>query len=399
MVFAPIAPTTQTNLKKEALPLDTFGPIRLVVIQGTSLCNLNCEYCYLPDRHLKNQISLDLIEPIFERIFTSQFLDKRFTVCWHAGEPLTVPISFYRAASEKIEALKHKYDRQDINVTYAVQTNGTLINQKWCDFFKEHSFKVGVSVDGPEFIHDAYRKTWQGDGTHKQVMRGIKFLQDNGIDCHTISVLTSHSLNYPDEIFKFFVDNKIRRIGFNVEEVEGAHDTSSLTEASAEKRYRSFMTRLWELNKEAKGILSIREFDRICRFIYTGKTLDKSDLVTPFSILNIDNKGNFSTFSPELLSMKDQTYGDMIFGNVLTDSFESVCDTEKFRSIYNEIHSGYQMCQNTCQYFSVCGGGAPSNKYWENGSFNSSETIFCRLTKKAVTDIVLDDLETSLGLK
>ncbi|MEB3230685.1 MAG: hypothetical protein VKJ64_06735 [Leptolyngbyaceae bacterium] len=188
-------------------------------------------------------------------------------------------------------------------------------------------------------------------------------------------------------------------IGFNIEEVEGSHDTSSLNEENAESRYQGFMVRLWELNKIAKGIIKIREFERVCNLIYTGRKLKKSDLTTPFSIINIDNQGNFSTFSPELLSMKDDTYGDMILGNVLTDSFESICSTEKFHRLYGDILGGHQLCEKTCQYFSVCAGGAPSNKYWENQSFNSGETLFCRLSKKIITDIVLKDLEASLGLR
>ena len=78
----------QTLLSSES-DLSCFGPINLVVIQPTPFCNLDCDYCYLPHRQLKKQLSLDLIEPIFKTIFTSPFIDRYFTVCWHAGEPLT----------------------------------------------------------------------------------------------------------------------------------------------------------------------------------------------------------------------------------------------------------------------------------------------------------------------
>ena len=399
MVHTPLQPFSQIRLDPSPLPIESFGPISLLVLQGTSLCNLNCDYCYLPDRHLKNQISLDLLEPIFEKVFTSRFLERKFTVCWHAGEPLTLPIKFYEAALAKIEDLSEKYNHKKVDVSFAIQTNGTLINQSWCDFFKKHSFKVGVSIDGPKFLHDAHRKTWKDQGTYDQTMRGIKFLQKNNIAFHTISVLTQESLKYPDELFKFFVDNKIQRAGFNVEETEGVNAQSSLQETDTEEKFKVFMQRIWELNKAAKGILKIREFERICGLIHSGFKIEKSDLTRPFSLINIDNKGNFCTYSPELLGMKDDVYGDTILGNVLTDSFESVCETEKFRRLYTDIEAGRQLCEDTCQYFSVCGGGAPSNKFWENHSFRSSETQFCRLSKKIVTDIVLEDLESSLGLR
>ena len=378
-----------------------FGPISLVVIQGTSLCNLNCDYCYLPGRQVNNQISLDLIEPIFKQIFTSALLERRFTICWHAGEPLTLPLSFYQAAFDRIGEVSEQYNDRNIEYTYSIQTNGTLITQKWCDFIKANKLWLGVSIDGPEFIHDAHRKNWQGNGTHAQAMRGIKLLKENGIGFHVISVLTKEALDHPDAMFEFFVENDIKQVGFNVEEIEGINESSSLGEVGGEDKYRQFMARFWELNKEAKGALKVREFDRICNHVYTGVKLERSDLVTPFAIVNIDNNGNFSTFSPELLAMDGDGagYDNFILGNLLTDSFEDAARSEKFQRMYGEINAGTEACRSSCQYYDMCGGGAPSNKYWENKSFNSTETQFCRLNKKVITELVLENLESSLGLR
>ncbi|UZQ55095.1 hypothetical protein OOK60_03190 [Trichothermofontia sichuanensis B231] len=96
--------------------------------------------------------------------------------------------------------------------------------------------------------------------------------------------------------------------------------------------------------------------------------------------------------------MKTERYGNFVFGNVLKDSLESMCHTEKFQAIYRDMQAGRQQCQATCEYFGVCGGSAGSNKYWENGTFASTETKACRHRIKSITDIVLDKLENSLGL-
>jgi uncharacterized protein len=118
----------------------------------------------------------------------------------------------------------------------------------------------------------------------------------------------------------------------------------------------------------------------------------------PFSIINFDYKGNFSTFDPELLSVKTEEYGDFIFGNVLENSLESMYKNEKFQRIYKDINQGLKLCEKDCNYFGICGGGAGSNKYWENGTFASSETQCCRYRIQILTDVLLNSIEQSLGL-
>ncbi|MGD1713033.1 cyclophane-forming radical SAM/SPASM peptide maturase GrrM/OscB [Dapis sp. BLCC M172] len=375
-----------------------FGPISLVVIQPTSFCNLDCDYCYLPHRQLKNRLPLDLIEPIFQRIYTSNFLGCDFTVCWHAGEPLAVPISFYESAFEIINQADKKYNTQPCQTWHSFQTNATLINQTWCDFFKQHPVHVGVSIDGPDFIHNIHRKTRTGLGSHASTMRGISYLQKNEIDLSVIAVITENSLDYPDEIFNFFWENGITDVGFNMEETEGVHQSSSLDKLGIEKRYRDFIKRFWDLTAKTEGEFKVREFESICNLIYDDERLENTDMNKPFVIVSIDNQGNFSTFDPELLSVKTERYGDFILGNVLQDTFESVIHTEKFQKIYQDMTAGVENCQKNCQYFGVCGGGAGSNKYWENGTFNSTETTACKYRIKVITDLVLDELENSLGI-
>jgi len=394
MTVADINPNVQAE-SNPLLDLSSFGPIRLVVIQPTSFCNLNCDYCYLPDRQSKNQLSPDLIDPIFKAIFTSQFLKQDFSVCWHAGEPLAVPISFYEDVFERIRVASDQYNQTPCQIKQTLQTNATLINQAWCDLFKQHQVHVGVSIDGPAFLHDAHRKTRTGLGTHASTMRGIDYLQKNEIDFNVITVLTEKSLPYADEIFQFFMDHGITDVGFNMEETEGIHRNSSLNQAAVEAPYQAFMQRFWELVAQTEGKFKLREFEEICSIIYQGDRMTNTEMNRPFAIVNIDHQGNFSTFDPELLSIKTETYGDFVLGNILQDTFESSCYTDKFHQMYQDISAGIELCRQSCQYFGVCGGGAGSNKYWENGTFRSTETNACKNRIKVVTDIVLDALENA----
>ncbi|MBE9070730.1 GRRM system radical SAM/SPASM domain protein, partial [Leptolyngbya cf. ectocarpi LEGE 11479] len=226
-----------------------YGPVKLVIIQPTTFCNLDCDYCYLPDRHLKFQFSLDLIEPIFVNLFQSQFLDSEFTVVWHAGEPLTMPIDFYRSAFDKIEELNYDLPSGLRLISHAIQTNATLINQDWCDFINLYQVRIGVSLDGPAFLHDAHRKTRKGLGTHAGTMHGIQLLQQNNIPFHVITVLTRDALDYPDEMFQFFVEKNIKQVGFNIDEMEGVNESSSFATDGCESQYKAFMQRMLQLTK------------------------------------------------------------------------------------------------------------------------------------------------------
>jgi uncharacterized protein len=382
--------------ERASLDIENFGPIVLVVIQPTSFCNLDCDYCYLPDRHLKNTLSLDLIEPIFKEVFTTRFLGDDFTICWHAGEPLTVPVSFYEQAFEMIQSSSDRYNSRGYRFRHSFQTNATLINDAWCELFNKYSVHVGVSIDGPAFLHDARRKTRKGSGSHAATLRGISFLQKHGIEIQAIAVLTQESLDHPDEIFSFFHENGISDVGFNMEETEGVNTVSSLDRAGVEERYRSFMSRFWESVAATGGEFKLREFEVLCSLIYADERLENTDMNHPFAIVNIDSQGNFSTFDPELLSVKTEPYGDFIFGNVRSDSFESACFTEKFRRVHADTSAGVSACRQTCEYFGVCGGGAGSNKFWENGTFRSTETKACFYRIQCITDLVLDRLEQLL---
>jgi uncharacterized protein len=396
MIF--VSPAPSPLLETAPVDLSTFGPIELVVIQPTSFCNLDCDYCYLPDRQQRHQLSLDLIEPILRRVFESPFLKKNFTICWHAGEPLAAGIPFYEAAFARIEELAAIYKPEDICFNHSFQTNGLLINQRWCDLFKRYPVHVGVSMDGPAFLHNAHRKTRTGLGSHGGAVKGIELLRKNEIPLSAIAVLTADSLDYPDEIVQFFVDQGITNVGFNMEETEGIHTQSSLGGEGIEARYRAFMQRIWDLVAQPNTPLLVREFESICSLAYNNARLHNTDMNHPFRIVSIDHLGNFATFDPELLSMPSDHYGNFVLGNVASSSFEAACQTPKFQRIYQEMQQGVEMCQQTCDYFGICGGGAGSNKYWENGTFASTETQACRYRIKAITDIALAALEKSLGL-
>jgi uncharacterized protein len=364
-----------------------IGPLDLLVVQPTPFCNLDCRYCYLPDRQRTDHMSWPTLDAVFRWVFASGLVRTPFTVVWHAGEPLVLRPEFY----EEAFATADRHNRDDVPLVHSFQTNATLIDRAWCDFLKAHPVELGVSVDGPAFLHDRHRVTRHGTGTHDRVMNGIRRLRDGDISFHVITVLTRDTLDYPDELYDFYVSEGIECVGFNVEEIEGPHRESSLSGVDIGPRFRRFLARFLDLAAAGPAPLWVRELDSMELAILAAGTDAPvhTHETTPFAIVSVDWQGNLSTFSPELLGLQSDRYGDFVLGNVATDSLAVLAASPRLAAIHRDIAVGVERCWQTCAYFRFCGGGAPVNKLCETGSFAATETLFCRLNRQALLDVVL----------
>ena len=374
--------------------------VDLLVIQPTPFCNINCSYCYLPDRDNPNKISINTVERIIDTLVKNKILNGHLSIVWHAGEPLVLPPSFYKPLFKLIDA---KLQPLGVSVHYSMQTNGTLITQEWCDFIKEENIRIGVSIDGPQQVHDANRKMRNGRGTFDKVIAGINLLKVNNISYHGIAVVSESSITDPKGFFDFFYNNGFYNLGLNIEEVEGVHEQSTVFADSLFEKVTAFYNALFNLYLASDKHMSIREFDKCMDAILRDpKTLDISKLVAethqnkPMAIISVDYMGNFSTFSPELIGQQNKEYNNFIFGNIYHSDFKNPEHKYLLQGVTDQINKGVKKCKAECEYFHVCGGGAPANKYFENGTFNSSETKYCQFNIKVPTQIVLSYLENKI---
>jgi uncharacterized protein len=368
----------------------SFPRIEMLVLQSTSFCNIDCSYCYLPHRSSTARMSVSTLEKVFDGVFSSPFLSGSLTVLWHAGEPLVLNPAYYDLALAIIRDRKPA----SLIVHHNFQTNGTLITQDWANFFLTHGISVGLSIDGPRALHDQYRVNRAGRGTFDQVMRGIGFLQNNKIKFHAITVLTRASLNSARALFDFYLENGITQVGFNIEEIEGDHRSSSLQYPDVEAEIHQFFNELFDLCDCYPGKLKVREFEAAFHAITNPQSSDYGNPLTePLRMLSVAANGDLSTFSPELLGYTSHRHGSFVFGNIHRNELSSLLFSPEFLAVNSEIERGLEKCRRECEYFDLCRGGAPVNKFFENGTFDSAETMFCRLTKKAVIDVVIDRLE------
>jgi uncharacterized protein len=373
---------------------------RLLVLQPTPFCNIRCRYCYLPDRDNRSRMPMAVVQQAVQRLVDDGLLGDQLTVLWHAGEPLAVPPAFYDEAFEAVRRIAGP----GCQLTQAIQTNAMLIDDAWCALFQRHAVQVGVSIDGPAWLHDRHRVNRRGHGTHARTMRGIARLHAHGIACHAIAVVTAHTLAHADAFADFFEALGVREVGCNFDEAEGAHAQSSV--AGQEAAHQAFLARLFDRARASAGRLKVREQTQTWRRLdpalpqvcWQGLASPDNAQVLPFAIVNVGWQGDFSSFSPELLGLSSAEFGGFTLGNVLQGGYLDSARGQRFEQLWSAIRQGTEACRQSCRYFDYCGGGAPVNKLFENGSLASAETLYCRSMVQRPIEVVLAQAQAATAI-
>ncbi len=179
-------------------------PLYVMLKPVGALCNLACDYCYYLEKsklythNPRHVMSDELLERFIKEYIESQTMPQvMFT--WHGGETLMRPLSFYKRAVE----LQKLYGRGR-QIDNSIQTNGTLLTDEWCEFFRENNFLVGISIDGPQDFHDEYRRNKMGAPSFHKVMQGISLLKKHGVEYNCMAVVNDYNADYPLEFYNFF---------------------------------------------------------------------------------------------------------------------------------------------------------------------------------------------------
>lgn len=189
-------------------------PLYVMLKPAGAHCNLACKYCYyLEKNNLYQNSHRHLMSDEMLEQFTREYIEAQtmpqvlFT--WHGGEPLMRSIDFYKKAL----ALQKKYahGKQIDNV---IQTNGTLLTDKWCEFFAQNHWLVGISIDGPQEYHDHYRVTPAGKPSWEKVMQGISLLKKHRVEWNAMAVVNAYNAEHPLEFYHFFRDNGCQYLQF-----------------------------------------------------------------------------------------------------------------------------------------------------------------------------------------
>jgi uncharacterized protein len=192
---------------------DTLPPRIHVLAKPTgAACNLACAYCFFLDKELlypdsRFRMSDEVLEAYIRQLVEAHG-GNQVTVAWQGGEPTLMGVDFYRRSIE----LQRRYARpgmgrmQDMRFENTMQTNGTLLDDEWCEFFKENEYLIGISIDGPRHLHDTYRLDKGGGPTFDRVMRGLRLLQKHDVEYNILVAVNRTNADYPLEVYRFLRD-------------------------------------------------------------------------------------------------------------------------------------------------------------------------------------------------
>jgi len=188
------------------MPLHAQTQFHLLAKPTGAICNLDCKYCFFLSKEMlypgsRFRMADELLEIYIRQLLESQ-PGPEVIVGWQGGEPTLMGLAFFKRSIEYVE----RYRKPGQQVSYTIQTNGTKLDDEWCAFFKKHKVLVGLSVDGPRELHDAYRVDKGGQGTFDDVMRGWSCLNRHGVDVNILCTVHAANADRPLEVYRFFRD-------------------------------------------------------------------------------------------------------------------------------------------------------------------------------------------------
>ncbi|TKG88893.1 anaerobic sulfatase maturase [Puteibacter caeruleilacunae] len=245
-----------------------FKPLTSVLVKPAGPdCNLNCSYCFYLEKEelFKNSPMLRMSPKIQEELIRQvmQQSGESVSIAWQGGEPTLMGLDFYKRAIE----LEMKYGHGQM-VGNGLQTNGVLLNREWAKFLKQYDWLVGISLDGPEHIHNKYRFNKAGKGTHKIVEENAMMLLDEGVAANAMCCVTSYSVNYPEELYNYFKEKGLTFMQFiPIVETDKNDPTKAAPFSVSAEDYGRFLVKLFDLwladFQNGQPTTSIRHFESV----------------------------------------------------------------------------------------------------------------------------------------
>ncbi len=324
--------------------MDSFS---LLIKPAGADCNLRCQYCFYID-HLdeekpKPRMSVQVLERIISSYMqTNQNLNYAFG--FQGGEPTLMGLDFFKTVIE----LQKKHAPPGATVSNGLQTNGTLITEEMAEFFGKYKFLVGVSLDGPEYLHNKYRKTIGKTPTHYLVMRGIENLKKYNVEFNILSLINNETVKNAGEIYNYLKSN-----GFYFHQyipcVEFGETNKPLPYSISGKEWGDFLCELFdEWVKEDTRKISIRLFDSIIEYLVYGKynVCSMGNNCCQYFVVDYDG----SVYPCDFFVRED-----LVLGNVKTSTWDEILKSPTYLEFGKQKTVWNKSCNN-CLFVQLCNG-------------------------------------------
>lgn len=339
-----------------------------------SNCNLKCTYCYYLDKGLlypKTSNKMDIMSDELLEEYIRQYLSandsEQVTFCWHGGEPLLAGVDFYRKAMK----LQKRYGRGK-KIENTLQTNGTLINEEWCKFFAANNFLVGLSLDGPEDIHDSYRKNVGGAPTFGRIMRSVEQMTRLGVEFNTLSVINNLCEGRGLEIYNFFKSIGSRFMQF-LPAVELAAPVEGIERPVIQSPFTGEgQVTPWSVSPAGFGQFMIDIYDEWIRKDVGSYYVQLFDVTlaqfygVPPALCAFSKScgdGLVVEWNGDVYSCDHFVYPEYKLGNISQDELKTMYGSQKqFLFGLSKRNSLAEECTR-CKYYFACTGGCPKHRF------------------------------------
>lgn len=371
-------------------------PFSVVAKPSGAACNLDCQYCFFLSKELlydvpRQRMSEDTLERYIAE-FLAASADGEVTMLWQGGEPTLRGLDFFRRAV----LLCEDYRRPSQRVVHAIQTNATLIDRDWAQFLAKHDVLVGVSIDGPEALHDAYRLNKGGRGTHTMVIRGWRYLQEAGVRCNVLCTVHHANEHHAREVYEYFRDelgaefmqfipivervdpeyadlaeNGWRGEGERAPSVLYRQHGSDVTSRSVDpEAYGQFLSTVFDCwVKRDVGRVFVQDFDSALSALFGAASVCVHAPECGF---------NFAMeFNGDVYACDHWVEPDWLVGNVASDAFADLARTDTMGRFSRKKRLELTGQCRRCPYLQLCYGGCPKDRFVRSVDGEYGQNYLC----------------------
>ncbi|WP_167202541.1 anaerobic sulfatase maturase [Actinomyces respiraculi] len=370
-------------------------PLSVVTKPTGAACNLDCQYCFFLSKELLYDVPRQLMSEETARAYIRELLaagpDGEVTVLWQGGEPTLRGIPFFRKALQMCET----YRRPTQQVRHALQTNATLIDKEWAAFLAEHDVLVGVSIDGPAPLHDAYRVNRGGRGTHSMVVRGYRHLYEAGVRTNVLCTVNAANQDHPLEVYRYLRDElgacyiqfipiveRVERADLPAAEAgwrsaQGARllytqSGDAVTSRSVSPQaYGRFLTTVFdEWARHDVGRVFVQDFDAALSALFG---------IHPVCVHAPECGVNLAMeFNGDVYACDHWVEPDWRLGNIMDNSFAELADTTVMHRFSRKKRVELTAQCRRCPVLGLCNGGCPKDRFMRSSDGEEGQNYLCQ---------------------